>query len=46
MASVEFLDPAVAAEIDEALATVAANRDDDTATVRLRFSGEGEREVR
>lgn len=46
VASVEFLDPAVAAEIDEALATVAANRDDDTATVRLRFSGEGEREVR
>ena len=44
--AVQFLDPAVAAEIDAALATVAANRDDDSATVRLRFSGDGERQVR
>lgn len=44
--AVQFLDPAVAAEIDAALATVAANRNDDSATVRLRFTGEGERQVR
>lgn len=44
--AVMFLDPAVAAEIDEALATIAANRDDDSATVRLQFRGEGQREVR
>lgn len=44
--TVEFLDPALQAEINEALATIAANRDDDTATVRLRFSGTGERQVR
>ena len=44
--AVQFLDPTVAAEIDEALATIAANRDDDSATVRLRFSGDGERQVR
>ncbi|MFA5550295.1 MAG: hypothetical protein WDA03_01645 [Trueperaceae bacterium] len=44
--AVQFLDPAVAAQIDEALATIAANRDDESATVTLRFSGEGQREVR
>ncbi len=46
LSSVQFLDPALQAEINGALATIAANRDDDTATVRLRFSGTGERQVR
>ncbi len=46
VSAVQFLDPELAAEIDAALATIVANRDDDSATVRLRFSGEGERQVR
>lgn len=46
VSAVRFLDPELAADIDAALATIVANRDDDSATVRLRFSGEGQREVR
>ncbi len=46
VSAVRFTDPALASEIEEALATVAANRDADSATVRLRFEGEGERQVR
>lgn len=46
VSAVRFADPALNAELAAALATIAAHRDAHSATVRLRFEGEGERRVR
>ncbi len=44
--SIRFRDPAVQADLDAALATVARYRGSDDRTVRLRFEGTGTRRVR
>lgn len=44
--SVRFLDPEVERQVQLALQTIAANRNDEAATVSLRFSGQGQRNVR
>ena len=43
--AIRFLNPAVQAELDAALAVIAANRQDDKKLISLRFAGEGRRRV-
>ncbi len=43
--SLEFLDPDLAAEMNEALRAVATHRDEDTAALEITFEGRGAREA-
>ncbi len=43
--TLRFLDPVVQADLDAALAVIAANRQEDKKMITLRFGGEGERRV-
>jgi len=44
--SIRFTDPSLQAELDSALAVIAANRQQDRKIITARFSGEGRRRVR